>query len=110
MSILFFSYCPFRWGAKEKDVEIEWMPLELRPIPHLKVKPWKLPYVVEAWSSFIHPTAKKLGIEMKLPRLSRPYTHLRYLRTMKQLITLSTTEILFDFECLTNKILAQTFV
>ena len=100
---MFFSYCPFRWGAKEKDVEIEWMPLELRPIPHLKVKPWKLPYVVEAWSSFIHPTAKKLGIEMKLPRLSRPYTHLRYLRTMKQLITLSTTEILFDFECLQTK-------
>ncbi|EEK74770.1 hypothetical protein bcere0007_6890 [Bacillus mycoides] len=54
------------------------MPLELRPIPHPKVNPWTLPYVIEVWSSFIHSTAKKLGIEMKLPRLSRPYTHFAF--------------------------------
>lgn len=43
-------------------------------------------------------------------RLENTVTHLRYLRTMKQLITLPTTEIFFDFECLTNKKIALMFV
>ncbi|WP_283750795.1 DsbA family oxidoreductase [Bacillus cereus] len=60
----FLATAPLDGVAKEKDVEIEWIPLELRPIPHPKVNPWTLPYVIEAWSSFIHSTAKKLGIEI----------------------------------------------
>lgn len=65
--------------AKEKDVEVEWMPFELRPSPYSKIDPWKEPDKLGSWDSFILPTAKKLGIEMRLPRVSpHPYTHLAF--------------------------------
>ncbi|MEH7459393.1 hypothetical protein CON65_21080 [Bacillus pseudomycoides] len=73
----FLGTGPLDEVVKEKDVEVEWMPFELRPSPSPKIDPWTLPHVVEAWNSFIHPTAKKLGLEMKLPHL-RPYTHLAF--------------------------------
>ncbi|QDP99951.1 DsbA family oxidoreductase [Lysinibacillus fusiformis] len=65
--------------VKEKDVEVEWMPFELRPTPYPKIDPWKEPEKLGSWDSFILPTAKKLGIEMRLPRVSpHPYTHLAF--------------------------------
>ncbi|MGE7094133.1 DsbA family oxidoreductase [Lysinibacillus sp. NPDC048646] len=65
--------------VKEKDVEVEWMPFELRPSPYPKIDPWKEPEKLGSWDSFILPTAKKLGIEMRLPRVSpHPYTHVAF--------------------------------
>ncbi|EON74307.1 DsbA family oxidoreductase [Lysinibacillus sphaericus] len=65
--------------VKEKDVEVEWMPFELRPTPFPKIDPWKEPEKLGSWDSFILPTAKKLGIEMRLPRVSpHPYTHVAF--------------------------------
>ncbi|MGN4127151.1 DsbA family oxidoreductase [Lysinibacillus sphaericus] len=65
--------------VKEKDVEVEWMPFELRPTPYPKIDPWKEPEKLGSWDSFILPTAKKLGIEMRLPRVSpHPYTHVAF--------------------------------
>ncbi|MFQ6336041.1 DsbA family oxidoreductase [Bacillus sp. AF62] len=65
--------------AKEKDVEIEWMPFELRPSPYSKIDPWNEPEKLGSWDAFILPTAKKLGIDMRLPRVSpHPYTHLAF--------------------------------
>lgn len=63
--------------VKEKDVEVEWMPFELRPSPSPKIDPRTQPRVMEAWNSFIYPTARKLGLEIKLPHL-RSYTHLAF--------------------------------
>lgn len=65
--------------VKEKDVEVEWMPFELRPSPHSKIDPWKEPDKLGSWDSFILPTAKKLGVDMRLPRFSpHPYTNLAF--------------------------------
>ncbi|NMF00220.1 DsbA family oxidoreductase [Aneurinibacillus aneurinilyticus] len=64
---------------KEKDVEVEWMPFELRPSPYSKIDPWQDSEKLSSWDSFILPTAKKLGVEMRLPRVSpHPYTHLAF--------------------------------
>jgi predicted DsbA family dithiol-disulfide isomerase len=79
--------CPFCFVGKgpldevikERDVEVEWMPFELRPTPTPKIDPWNEPDKVGAWESFIAPTAKKFGVDMVLPRMSpHPYTHLAF--------------------------------
>lgn len=65
--------------VKEKDVEVEWMPFELRPSPHSKIDPWNEPDKLGSWDSFILPTAKQLGVDMRLPRVSpHPYTNLAF--------------------------------
>ncbi|MFE4430857.1 DsbA family protein [Peribacillus butanolivorans] len=65
--------------VKEKDVEVEWMPFELRPSPYSKIDPWQEPEKLNSWDSYILPTAKKLGVDMRLPRVSpHPYTHLAF--------------------------------
>ncbi|PHE92619.1 hypothetical protein COF81_19415 [Bacillus pseudomycoides] len=75
----FLAKGPLDEVAKEKDVEIEWMPFELRPSPYAKIDPWQEPDKLSSWDSFILPTAKKLGVEMSLPRVSlHPYTHFAF--------------------------------
>ncbi len=55
------------------------MPFELRPSPYSKIDSWNEPEKLGSWDAFILPTAKKLGIEMRLPRVSpHPYTHLAF--------------------------------
>lgn len=73
----FLGTGPLDEVVKEKDIEVEWMPFELRPSPSPKIDPRTQPRVMEAWNSFIYPTAKKLGLEIKLPHL-RSYTHLAF--------------------------------
>ncbi|BFH68809.1 2-hydroxychromene-2-carboxylate isomerase [Paenibacillus dendritiformis] len=79
--------CPFCYLGKgpldeivnEKDVEVEWMPFELRPAPYLKIDPWNEPEKLRSWEAFILPTAEKLGLDMRLPRVSpHPYTYLAF--------------------------------
>lgn len=65
--------------VKEKDVEVEWMPFELRPEPYPKIDPWNEPDKLASWDAFIKPTAEKLGIDMRLPHVSpHPYTNLAF--------------------------------
>lgn len=65
--------------AKEQDVEIEWMPFELRPSPYPKIDPWKEPDKLSSWDSFILPVAQQLGVDMRLPHVSpHPYTDLAF--------------------------------
>ncbi|WP_243523122.1 DsbA family protein [Bacillus pseudomycoides] len=73
----FLGTGPLDEVVKEKGVKVEWMPFELRPSPSPKIDPRIQPRVMEAWNSFIYPTAKKLGLEIKLPHL-RSYTHLAF--------------------------------
>ncbi|NFG60807.1 DsbA family protein [Clostridium sp. CMCC3677] len=79
--------CPFCFLGKEtlsqavkgKDVNIQWMPFELRPEPSPRIDPWKDSSKLNSWNNFIEPMAKKLGIDMKLPKLSpHPYTNLAF--------------------------------
>lgn len=65
--------------VKEKDVEVEWMPFELRPEPYPKIDPWNESDKLGSWDAFIKPTAEKLGIDMRLPHVSpHPYTNLAF--------------------------------
>lgn len=65
--------------VKEKDVEVEWMPFELRPAPYPKIDPWNEPDKLSSWDAFILPTAEKLGLDMRLPRVSpHPYTYVAF--------------------------------
>lgn len=71
----FLAKAPFEEAIKGKDVEVEWMPFELRPSPAPKLDPWNDPSKLQGWKSYITPTADKLGVDMKLPRVSpHPYT------------------------------------
>jgi predicted DsbA family dithiol-disulfide isomerase len=75
----FLGKAPLDEVVKEKDVEVEWMPFELRPSPSQKIDPWNEPDKLGGWNSFIAPTAEKLGVNMVLPRMSpHPYTHLAF--------------------------------
>ncbi|MCS7459658.1 DsbA family oxidoreductase [Paenibacillus doosanensis] len=79
--------CPFCFLAKTpldeavqgKDVEIEWMPFELRPSPAPKIDPWEDPSKLRGWESYITPMAEQWGVRMKLPHISpHPYTGLAF--------------------------------
>lgn len=54
---------------KEEDVSIRWRPFELRPspVPTLRVED---PYLPEIWERSVYPTAKRLGVPIKLPTIS----------------------------------------
>ncbi|UCZ55387.1 DsbA family protein [Bacillus shivajii] len=58
-----------------KDVEIEWMPFELRPYPQETLSP-NSEYVQKGWHSSVKPLAEKLGVTMNLPMIDpMPHTH-----------------------------------
>lgn len=80
--------CPFCYlgkkvlhdATKEKDVTIEYMPFELRPIPSPKLDPWEDSMKVQSWEKFIKPMANKLQLNMNLPHISpHPYTNLAFI-------------------------------
>lgn len=75
----FLGKAPFEEAIKGKDVEVEWMPFELRPSPAPQIDPWNDPQKLHGWETFIKPTAAKWGVDMKLPHVSpHPYTHLAH--------------------------------
>ncbi len=85
---IFSDYvCPFCLLAKAPldailpefpDLEIEWMPFELRPFPTPTLRP-EDPYLPQIWAQSVYPMAARLGVEIKLPSISpQPYTHLAF--------------------------------
>ncbi len=48
----FLAKGPLDEVAKEKDVEIEWMPFELRPSPYSKIDPWNEPEKIRFMGCF----------------------------------------------------------
>ncbi|WML32575.1 DsbA family oxidoreductase [Clostridium sp. OS1-26] len=75
----FLAKVPFEEAIKGKDVEVEWMPFELRPSPAPKIDPINDPSKLQSWDRFINPTSKSLGVNMKLPNVSpHPYTDLAF--------------------------------
>ncbi|MFK0252362.1 DsbA family protein [Streptomyces sp. NPDC090445] len=65
-------------GDVGADVEIEWMPFELRPHPQPTLRP-EDDYLPRIWERAVYPMARRLGVDIKLPDVSpQPYTALAF--------------------------------
>jgi predicted DsbA family dithiol-disulfide isomerase len=74
----FLAEKPLEEAIKGKDVEIEWMPYELRPFPNETLKP-EGDYLQNTWRQSVYPMAENMGIEIVLPNVSpQPHTHLAF--------------------------------
>ncbi|MCP3763366.1 DsbA family oxidoreductase [Domibacillus sp. A3M-37] len=79
--------CPFCFLAEQPlyeaiegkdDIEVEWMPYELRPYPNETLRP-EDSYLQTTWKQSVYPLAKEMGIPIVLPNVSpQPYTHLAF--------------------------------
>ncbi|OEJ25406.1 2-hydroxychromene-2-carboxylate isomerase [Streptomyces agglomeratus] len=74
--------CPFCLLAEEpllkavegEDVEIEWMPFELRPHPVPTLHP-EGEYLQTVWKRAVYPMARRMKVDIKLPDVCpQPYT------------------------------------
>ena len=69
---------PLHEATHDLDVEIEWMPFELRPHPKPTLRP-EDEYLPAVWKSSVYPMARRLGVEITLPTVSpQPYTRLAF--------------------------------
>lgn len=60
------------------EVEVEWMPFELRPFPMPTLRPEE-EYLPKVWRTSVYPMAKNLDVQIKLPSVSpQPHTHLAF--------------------------------
>ncbi|WP_342714983.1 DsbA family protein [Bacillus paramycoides] len=74
----FLAEQPLEEAIKGKDVEIEWMPYELRPFPNETLKP-EGHYLQNTWRQSVYPMAERMGVNIVLPQVSpQPYTHLAF--------------------------------
>lgn len=74
----FLAEGPLEAAAKGKDVEIEWMPFELRPYPNPTLEP-EGEYLQTTWAQSVYPIAERMGVKIKLPKVSpQPYTLLAF--------------------------------
>ena len=61
------------------EVEIEWMPFELRPYPTPTLKP-EDEYLPRVWKASVYHMAERLGVPIQLPTVSpQPYTRKAFL-------------------------------
>jgi predicted DsbA family dithiol-disulfide isomerase len=64
--------------VRGKDVEVEWMPFELRPEPAETLRP-DGEYLQRAWRQSVYPIAQRMGVEIRLPPVSpQPHSHLAF--------------------------------
>ncbi|MFG3347091.1 DsbA family protein [Streptomyces sp. NPDC048018] len=69
---------PLEEAAEGLDVEIEWMPFELRPHPHPTLRPEDA-YLPAIWQRAVYPMARRMGVDITLPTVSpQPYTRLAF--------------------------------
>jgi predicted DsbA family dithiol-disulfide isomerase len=69
---------PLKEAIKGKNVELEWMPFELRPYPNKTLKPEEH-YLQSTWKQSVFPMAERMGVKVVLPDVSpQPYTHLAF--------------------------------
>lgn len=79
--------CPFCFLAEKPlneaiegkdDIEVEWMPFELRPYPNETLRP-EGDYLQNTWKQSVYPLAEQMGIPIVLPNVSpQPHTHLAF--------------------------------
>jgi predicted DsbA family dithiol-disulfide isomerase len=64
--------------VRGKDVEIDWLPFELRPFPNETLRP-EGDYLQRAWMKSVYPIARQMSVPIKLPTMSpQPHTHLAF--------------------------------
>ena len=69
---------PMMEAIKGLEIEVEYMPYELRPYPTPTLLP-EDPYLPEIWHRSVYPLAERLGVPIKLPTISpQPYTRLAF--------------------------------
>ncbi|MFE4976643.1 DsbA family protein [Kitasatospora sp. NPDC056651] len=69
---------PLHEATRDLDVEIEWMPFELRPHPTPTLRP-EDPYLPAIWARSVYPMARRMGVDITLPTVSpQPYTRLAF--------------------------------
>jgi predicted DsbA family dithiol-disulfide isomerase len=74
----FLAEQPLEEAIKGKDVEVEWIPYELRPYPNETLNP-EGNYLQSTWKQSVYPMAERMGIPIVLPNVSpQPYTHLAF--------------------------------
>jgi predicted DsbA family dithiol-disulfide isomerase len=74
----FLAEFPLLEAIRGKDVEVIWMPFELRPYPTPTLRP-EGEYLQNAWSNSVYPIAARMGVEIRLPTVSpQPYTRLAF--------------------------------
>jgi predicted DsbA family dithiol-disulfide isomerase len=86
LKVWFDFVCPFCLLAEQPlaealkglDLEIEWMPFELREEPSPTLRP-EDDYLPRIWASEVYPLAARLGVPIKLPSISpQPYTRMAF--------------------------------
>lgn len=66
-------------ALKGLNVEIVWLPLELRPYPTPTLRP-EDNYLKNAWNQHVYATAEHYGVSIRLPSVSpQPYTRLAFI-------------------------------
>lgn len=74
----FLAEKPLREAIRGKDVEVEWMPFELRPYPAETLRPEGV-YLQDTWAQSVYPMARAMGISIVLPKVSpQPHTGLAF--------------------------------
>jgi len=74
----FLAEGPLREAVAGKNVEVEWMPFELRAYPQPMLKP-EGDYLQQVWRDSVYPLATRMGVDIKLRTVSpQPYTHLAF--------------------------------
>jgi predicted DsbA family dithiol-disulfide isomerase len=74
----FLAEIPLAAASAQQDVEVEWLPFELRPEPQPTLKPEE-DYLQTVWRRSVYPMASKMSVEIKLPSISpQPYSHLAF--------------------------------
>ncbi|QKW05250.1 DsbA family oxidoreductase [Streptomyces sp. NA04227] len=69
---------PLHEATAGLDVEIEWMPFELRPHPTPTLRPEDA-YLPAVWARSVYPMARRMGVDITLPTISpQPYTGLAF--------------------------------
>jgi predicted DsbA family dithiol-disulfide isomerase len=69
---------PLQEAVRGQDVEVEWMPFELRPYPNETLRP-EGDYLQRAWRQSVYPIAHRMGVPIMLPAVSpQPHTHLAF--------------------------------
>ncbi|MEU5281065.1 DsbA family protein [Streptomyces asoensis] len=76
-------FCMIAEGPLEEasfglDVDIQWMPFELRPYPMPTLR-LEDPYLPDIWEHSVYPMARRRGVDITLPTVSpQPYTRLAF--------------------------------
>ncbi|MFD3542020.1 DsbA family protein [Streptomyces sp. NPDC058662] len=69
---------PLHEATHDLDVEIEWMPFELRPFPTPTLRP-EDEYLPAIWARAVYPMARRMGVDITLPTVSpQPYSRLAF--------------------------------